>query len=516
MAVVVEPTVSFEKLSSVLAEGTESEAVDFKREHNSSSRHDVVVLAKEAGAMQMLESGGYVVLGAADDGTPSGLLTDEHAIQLDEASVRAQLLRYLFEPLDLLVAVHRVDNRNVCLVYIGPSRDCFAIFRADGGYQADDGSTRFKFRAGEVFARHGTASERWNHQDIERVRRRIRAQEKEAWREELRSELAHFGVGQEAQTLAAGPASNLSWELDLEAFIAVVIELVRHGDDIPVRLLLNGLPSRVEELMWSGGEEALADVLDRCTCLLATFLSIQRDEYFDDALNAVVASYMRGFDQHGVARQDTAISAARLWLMITERVLAVGGFAVRAQRWQQVRQLVLQRGTGYDFEHYTNWLRHGLTMAARASLFVEEADGQRRERSLIELAHNHVRRLAWLRPDAPPEADEILTSLVQFDVLAAIISVDNAGSVDGTHFYTNFARFYSTRSTPVVRRLIEDEALRKIAFPRGDDDLAITINEISRRANAEGWRFDGFTGFGDDVVTKFVEEHLPESPPPPA
>jgi hypothetical protein len=58
--VVVEPSVTLEQSASVLAEGTESEAVDFKREYDASRRHDVVVLAKEIGAMQVLNAGGYV------------------------------------------------------------------------------------------------------------------------------------------------------------------------------------------------------------------------------------------------------------------------------------------------------------------------------------------------------------------------------------------------------------------------------------------------------------------------
>lgn len=385
------------------------------------------------------------------------------------------------------------------------------MFKADGSYAGPDGRERFKFRAGDVFARHGTASERWTQRDLDRVRRRIRDQEKERWREELRGELAHLDAGRDAQALAAGPAANLSWQLDLDAFIATSVELARRGDDIPLRLLLNGLPARVDELITSGQDEQLADILDRIACLLATFMSIGRDALFSNTLSALVAAYVRAFDDRGIGRTDTRISAPHIWLMIVERVHAVGALAIRTESWQHARDVVVQRGTGYDFEHYTNWLRHAVTMAARAYLFTQDIDGQQGEVSLIELAHNHIRRLACLRPDADPESDTITSSLCQFDALASFIGVDNANSLDGTHFYPSFARFYSRRTIPIVRRLIEDAELRRIAFPRSDPELAQAIREISHRAEQEGWRF-GFTGFRDDVVGRFLDEN----PPPPA
>lgn len=153
--VVVEPTVSLEKLSAILAEGAESEVVDFKREHDPGSRLDAVVLAKEAGAMQMLDLGGYVVLGVINDGSVSGLLTDAQATQLDESVVRAKLLRYLDEPLELLVAAHKVDDQNVVLIYVGPSRDCFAVFKADGSYAGPDG--RSGSNSARAMSSHATA-----------------------------------------------------------------------------------------------------------------------------------------------------------------------------------------------------------------------------------------------------------------------------------------------------------------------------------------------------------------------
>jgi len=92
----IEPTVSDEKLRQLLDEGHESDLLDFKDTCNLGETRDRVELAKDVGAMQV--DGGYIVIGADEQGRPTGQLTPKLAALLDESIIRKKLIKYLPEP----------------------------------------------------------------------------------------------------------------------------------------------------------------------------------------------------------------------------------------------------------------------------------------------------------------------------------------------------------------------------------------------------------------------------------
>jgi len=105
-----------------------------------------------------------VVIGADGGGQPSGAMTDADALLFDESRLRAKLKRYLAEPLVIRTARHDVDGAVIVLVYVGAHPNGFVIIAADG--QVGD---KVVFRRGDVFLRHGTASERWGPEDFARI-----------------------------------------------------------------------------------------------------------------------------------------------------------------------------------------------------------------------------------------------------------------------------------------------------------------------------------------------------------
>jgi hypothetical protein len=52
-----------------------------------------------------------------------------------------------------------------------------------------------------------------------------------------------------------------------------------------------------------------------------------------------VKIYNLGFDNQNLASTDQ-VSAARHWLLVLDRVYALGGLAVRRQDWNSVRMLL--------------------------------------------------------------------------------------------------------------------------------------------------------------------------------
>lgn len=167
----------------------------------------------------------------------------------------------------------------------------------------------------------------------------------------------------------------------------------------------------------------------------------------------------------------------------------------------------MQRPNGQDFRHYNNWLRHAVTTAARSNLLRVEVDGRFQDRSVVRDAVDFIRNHNCVRPDVNAEAEEsLLASVCQFDALGCVAAISTAGSLDGSNFYPNFARFYSNRTEPTFRQLVTDERLRAQVAPVPDDELSIILNGLDRAARSEGVRFNGWSGFDDPIVLKWLAD----------
>jgi hypothetical protein len=77
----------------------------------------------------------------------------------------------------MLAKYHALDGNLYVLIYVGHSDDCLSIIK---GY-SHNAKGNLVFLPGDVFARHGTASERWNQHDIAKIGRRIGVRERERW-----------------------------------------------------------------------------------------------------------------------------------------------------------------------------------------------------------------------------------------------------------------------------------------------------------------------------------------------
>jgi hypothetical protein len=161
-----EPRLDKEKLLELLGAAHEHEGLDYKRQLDLSENSALLELVKDIAAFSA--AGGYLVVGCDDSAQPSGLVTQAHTLLFDESRLRAKVRRYLPEPLTLRAACHEHDGARFVLVYVGPHPDGFVIVKADG--QSVNGHV---FRRGDVFVRHGTASERWDPHDFAQIKQAL-------------------------------------------------------------------------------------------------------------------------------------------------------------------------------------------------------------------------------------------------------------------------------------------------------------------------------------------------------
>lgn len=512
----LDASLSDEKLAELLGHQAEYPELDFKTTVDLNATRDVVELAKDVGAMQV--RGGYIIIGASNDGALTGALDDVDTRPFDEANLTPKLLRYLPEPLELRTRVVVRDGHTVLLIYIGPHPSGCAIFRADGQYRkgGDTGDTVVVFRQGDIFWRDGTRSVRMSQQGLEEMVERRIANEKAGWFEEQQGirqrEQADLQTAYDAQRVSRSALGAVNFDLDTDVLTSAALELVRAGETIALQRLLKDARARARAAIERDEiETELADLVDKLSCLAATLLEYEQDEWFDRVIALLAEIYSMPLGENDAQRFGYATSinptepAPRVWLLLITRVYGLGALAVRLKNWRAVRQLTIQLPERLDPAWDANWLRHALTMASRAQHLDEEGG---KHASLLSLARRETERLSCLRPEGfDGDDDVIITSLAQFDVLSNIAAIDGAGDTDPRVFWPNFARFRQERIQPVVERLLTDTEMRQALFRGSDADLACALAAIAKVAHQDGFRYDGFRSWERTPVGDFINEH---------
>lgn len=481
-------SVNLETLNRLLSRQAEAPDLDFKSTLDLSSPRDVVELAKDVAAMAV--NGCYLVVGADDSGSLTGGLSSEAALLLDEARLRGKLKKWLPDDLGLAAGRHVVEGKTAAVIVVSPYHEGMVVMRADGQYP-DGSSSKTVFRAGDVFARHGTASERMQQNDLRRIVRRLVDTERESWREDVLSSLTAAATDAGVATrIASAPAATLNFQLPVTAFRDTVVEQVRHGDLAPLRLLLLSAGKLIEQaLLEPDPTLPHTDLLDRICTVAALGVVLDDDTLFSRALEALGVVYRSGLDTHGHARSDLLIPPQQLWLDCLVRIEAVGALCVRLRDWTRAKRLAMHGPQAGEMEYYGNWHRHALTEAARRNLLQVSEPGQARQLSVLMMASELVATLEPLHPDVAAGSDSLLDSLAQYDVLAGLFGMDAGGAADGKHYYPNAAKLEARRALPILEGVVKDSGLRS-EFVANDAQLASYLKafiEQASRESAWGW-----------------------------
>jgi len=513
--VVLDGVLSEEKLDELLALGTEYAELDFKSSIDPSRTEDIVELAKDIGGMQV--RGAYVVIGVDGRGLPTDGLEGVDPGLFDEARLVPKLLRYLPEPLVVHTRTFTRAGHPIVLLFIARHPDGCAIFRADGQYQRGD-TTTVSFRQGEIFWRNGTRTERLSQEGLRQVLAQKVADAKGGWlaeQEAIRAaDRAALEAAYASRSAASGPLGAVSLDVDAPELSRAGLEMARARDEIGLKHLLKEVGVRARSAIERNEIEVeLRVLLDKVTCLAATFIEYDLSEPLELVIDALVGVFDLGFEDHDPTRFDHATSlepsekAPRVWLLLLERIYALGALAVRRRKWKAVRALALQKPAKLDDYYQRDWLDFALIMASRASHFEERRDDQTETISLLSRARLNTEALSCVNPDGA-DGETVLSSMAQFDLLVSLRRIDATGSAQKLR-YPNFGRFYEHRLEPVVEELLQAGELRTEIFPRSDEDLATALTEIGGSIRRTLFRFNGFREWPPRVVD-FIDEHFPQ------
>lgn len=516
--VVVDGTLTPEKLEELLRHGTEFAELDYKSTIDLTTKEGEVELAKDVGAMQVL--GGYIVGGVDGKGQPTGAMDNVDPRAFDEANLTPKMRKYLPDSTELRTNVIERDSHTIVLIYVPPNPAGAAVFRADGQYEKK-GKPVVRFRVSQIFWRDGTRSVPLNQNGLLRLRALIAERDKRDWiaeqQEIRREEREAIRAAYESQQTARAPLGAVNLDLESSRLSMAALELVRAHDEIPLKQLSVEAVARARALIAADEIEAgLADLLDKLTCLAATFLVYGQTVWFETVVATFSEIFTLGFGDEPDSKRfgystyiDPREKGPRVWLAVIERVYLLGALAVRREDWNAVRHLTLQRPKKVD-EYYGNWLRYALTMSSRAQHLTDREDGHEIKLSLLRRSMAAAEALSCARPDGVDD-DTALTSLTQFDFLSNVVAIDGARLADDRVFYPNFAGFNQERIQPIADRLVDDIPMRETIFYRDNPFLAVALQEIARVAHQVGVPFGGFWGWERTPVQAFIAEHAPQS-----
>jgi hypothetical protein len=484
-------SVDLDRLRGLLARGAESDDLDFKVTWDPRHKSELIELCKDIAAMESLSAGGYIVVGADDRGTPSGMFTPDPARDFDEQKVRSKVAAVLGEPIDVSAALHHIESNGFLLIGVGPNRDGMRIMSRDGEHE-----NRTVWRAGDVFVRRGTSSVRWNQHEARGIIERVIASRKEEWRRDI---LETVRVASPA--FEPGGFVNVNVEMPAESFSAAVTELIRRGDEVGLDLLLRKtISSAVAVVNDATGKDAravaseLGDQLDRLDIIAA--LSARY------SARAAFARVIEGYRDVYEAVDEDFVSQPRRFPLGHKEVLmhlyAVGAVLVQERQWENLAILVRLTPISTHGGYWKSLLRKAEVMVARAELLKDE-EGART--GVIEAAKPLTAHLFELIGESPPR--DLTNLLVEFDVYRGIA---NAGKDENDRLgaYTNFALYYSARAEPAFLAVLDDPVVRAALFDGTDAQLSAVYRHMNSAARREAFAFNGWDGFENPRLVAFA------------
>lgn len=440
-----------EKIRALLRQGAEYEKLDYKRTFDINSTHEVVEITKDIAAM-LSSGGGTLLIGADDKGVAVPDFTDALATEFDEAKLRSKLKKFISEPLTIIALSTKVDGVNHALIECGEYADGFVILKADGQYQ-HNGKSKEIFRKGDVFVRHGSASEKWEQHDIARIIHSQVSKQKIEWLKD--AELILSRVGSQA------PA-----EIETKTRLKEVIKPLKQAiaDD---NLNISDLKLVIDEICLTAIKAVLSD----------------SEAVFKVALDSLASCYSLGFDPKGNWRLNGNFNPADLWSEILIRLPIIGGVCIEEKRYRLAKLLVLQKVPGDDGRHYPNWYRHAFTMATRSRRLPHGSNGEKRSflsatTSIFQNDIQYKNALNW-------DTEEGLTYIVRFDYFAALVALDDIQQISTRAFYPSFGLYDKSRVEQMLVDILLDEEVQKTLFKSSPENLAYIIQQIDELAERE-------------------------------
>lgn len=517
--VVVDGRLDREKLLELLAIGAEHDELDFKATLDLTSPKHKLGFVLDIIAM-MNAAGGFIVLGAHDDGEPAHDHAPLDAPRFDSANLGALVARHIAAQPRVTSQVHVVEKRTIVLVHVSPSISGLPVIVSKvGEYDSRDGKTKtVVFQQGVLYTREGTRNVTASDVHWDGLLRRYRAGVIAEARESADLLIRRFVEGLTPATPGVPALPPLLLGLDPESFVEAFRQHIDSGSDATInRFVREARRAASYEVTMNPNERAA--ILDKFALAAVEAMRSGRGNLFD----AVVTALHRVYESGGpVGEYSTTIvnifevPIAEHWQQVLVRVWLIGAAAEREGDWSALASLVnrpVELGTD---DRYPSWLRHGIVFASRARLFDDENRGGSLMLSLAREHATEVEILAddiLLRGEGGP-IDELVDSLARFDILWCLVLAVGADDDLSYRLYPSAAALNQERANPALRLVATRPEVRERLVPGStDEQWAVALRDVLdlavKQSSSHGTFWRGV--HGDRDVHAFVIANLPAS-----
>ncbi|MFJ2146940.1 helix-turn-helix domain-containing protein [Glutamicibacter sp. NPDC087831] len=502
-----------EKLLELLGAQAEFSSLDFKRSIDLNDKSKKLEFIKDCAAMGNQPEGGYLVIGAQDDGRPAEGI-DFSGQNLDSAALKDAVEGYVDGHIDIRSQIHTITyegrSYQLAVIYIAPPRDGLPLVTKKLG-SVPNGKPIFQ--RGTVFTREGSQNILASHKTWEQILHNLQQQVRAAARADV-DELIHRVV---AQLGAAGPAQPVAPDFDmgLPSFTAAV-RRVLEIDQSPMlkRVILNGTAAYEQAIE---DDDRRVEILDKLTVLACEACLTDDAATLIKVTDALYKIYKRNYENSKIFKYN----AIRYGLEIISRVMVVGSLVMRTEHYEILRSIVLHP-IGTSPYGYKSWIRHGLTEASHANLFENDKAGV----GMISAARQIIANTPHLSPDytfkeATEETqptsipDVLLESLLQFDFLWCCIALNENPGNGHYEFYPSCAAYHQNRIQPIIEKLDDNEGTfrSQIFGSSSDEQIAGVISEVYDFARKQSFDYGRYWPSSDRLPSSgFIRSHAKQKP----
>lgn len=496
--VVVDGRTDIEKLRELLATTTECSELDFKEVLDLTKKSDELHFVKDAVSMFNRYPGGYIIVGATNNGRPSELHKGIDWAQFDGARLTDKIRKYVDAPLTAISALHEIDGHKYALVCFRSLPEGLPTpFSKTGQYRDESDKPVFVFRPGDITRRDGAQNRPITYLQWSEILARHDAvvREDESKRINALVDKITLALGEKGKT------PPLVYGMD-EASLATTLELcLEQEETTKITRFINQLAIEVQH-----SDQAI----ETLTAVATHAIAYNNDAVFEAAASAIYDHYF-GVSQFGVGADDTKMA-------ILIACYEIGATLVLFKRWSMLSPFVNRRSPSYTANYYfSSWIRDCQVAAINSGRYGKNGAG-----TLISCVLDHVTRHARLLPDYDigertddgklSDAEEAMLDLLCcFDFLYCLCVFTMAGDNNGA--YPSCVDFSESRIRPVVVKVYgSDDSVRKALLPgKGDQDIADATRALYYLISNEAmsgskfvWGFDS-TG----LIRSFLDTNPP-------
>lgn len=490
--IVVDGRTDKEKLFELLNAGGECDELDFKETLDLSNKLDALDFIKDAVSMCNRYPGGYIIVGADNDGRPSAISEETDWKKFDGANLTDKIRGYVSAPLTAISQLHKVDGHTYCLICLRSPENGLPVPFSKLG-QALDGKGRQKivFREGEFSRRDGAQNRYIEYSQWPEILKQhdVRVRKDESKRMDSLVDKIIAVLGEKGKT------PLLVYGMDEEALGDALVACFEQKENEKLIRFVNQCAA--EFLDGDGSLDTLVSVGTHA-------VSYSNDDIFGKVADALYDCYLT------IANGEPGHAAKSLELAVA--AYEIGAQLVGSKRWELIAPFVNRQSPDACYI-YASWIRDCQVTAARAGLFNDKGSGM-----MISIALENACRHPFVAPDCKLEADEVsgdakeayLDLLCSFDFLYCLC-VYVAGVGSGLA-YPACISYSEKRIAGVVSQILgSNEKLRRALLPDDDDaSIARGLRSLYKRAGQEAsrGRSEYFWGFDPTrVLSRFLDKH---------